>query len=160
MNLAAGKEQAAAARESGLAPLAALLLACLIGGSVCTTACGAGQLVTDTGGKIVDCAKLDEGQLATLGTQLARSVATYVVAGTPIDWDAIEAQAEAAGLVIGGCVLGPLVASRGPSSSSAPAHAAAATAPPSNDAARAWASFARLKGKAGVTTYQTSAGPL
>jgi len=136
----------------------ALALFVALGGAA-LTACGGTQTITDTPQRIVDCAKQDVGQVASLAAELARSVTAYLVAGTPVDWDAIEAQAEAAGLTIGGCALGPLVAARGPSSSStAPARATATL--PANDAARAWAAFARLKGKSGVATYQTSAGPL
>lgn len=141
-------------------PAAALLLVVALGGML-LTACGAGQVAADTGTRIVDCTKLDAGRIAAVVAHLGEAELAYQLADTPVDWDAIETQAEAVGLAIGGCALGPLVAARAPSSSSgAPARAAAAATPPSNDAARAWAAFARLKAHAGVSTFQTSAGPL
>jgi len=133
--------------------LLALLLVALCSGAM-SPACGARQAVVDTGERIVDCAKLDADKLAALAGELARAVAVYAIAGVPVDWDAIEARAESAGLSIGGCALGPLVASRAPDKSRAMA------APPANDAARAWAAFARLKTAAGVTAFRTSAGDL
>ncbi len=141
-----------------LVPPAAAVLLLVVLASMATS-CGAGQVATDTGQRVVDCAKQDAAQITAVGAKLAESVTAYLVAGTPVDWDAIEVQAEAVGLAIGGCALGPLVAARGPrSSSTVPARAAAT--PPANDAARAWAAFARLKAHAGVATFQTSAGPL
>lgn len=145
---------------AGGSALAFVLIAVGLTGGFALTACGGAQAVTDTPQRVVDCVKLDVGAVASLAAELARSATAYVIGGVPVDWDAIEAQAEAAGLAIGGCALGPLVAARGPGSSAVPPAHASAAAPPSNDAARAWAAFARLKQRAGVVTFQTSAGPL
>lgn len=140
--------------------LALLLIVVGLAGGSTLTACGGAQTVTETPQRTVDCAKLDVTAIASLAGKLALSVTAYVVASVPVDWDAIEAQAEVVGFAVGGCALGPLVAARGPGSGAAPPAHASAAAPPSNDAARAWAAFARLKQRAGVATFQTSAGPL
>lgn len=147
-------------RPTGGSALALVLIVVGLAGGSTLTACGGAQTVTETPQRTVDCAKLDVTAIASLAGKLALSVTAYVIAGVPVDWDTIASQAEAAGLAIGGCALGPLVAARGPGSSAVPPAHASAAAPPSNDATRAWAAFARLKQRAGVVTFRTSAGPL
>lgn len=142
------------------ASAAALLVLLAIGAAASLTSCAASEkIVVDEGHQIVDCARLDADKIAVVAGQLAAAVAAYLVTGRAVDWDAIEASAEAAGLAIGGCALGPVIAQHEAAESSSSPRTAGAR-PPANDASAAWAAFARLKARAGVATYRTSAGDL
>lgn len=116
-----------------------LAIAVLLSGS--QVSCGP---ITNVTNAVIDCARLDVGKIESLAGQLAQSLAAYVLAGRPVDWAALESQAESVGSDIGACALGPVV-----NAFLAPPPGRAAPSPEQGQAARAAFERARLKAGGG-----------
>lgn len=127
--------------------ISALTLAALAG----ATGCGP---VRHAGDAVIDCLSADRAKIdATLA-----DLGTKTRADGSRDWGAIEADALAAGVVIGGCALAELVQSLLPAAPAAPAaeHAAA-----SSDDAAARQTFEHFRStQAGNATFKTRLGTL
>lgn len=116
------------------------------------------QLANDGKTAIVDCVKADAAPIEALLVELGADAITQVLHAGAVDWGALEREAEAQGVVVGGCAYSQFVHGR-PSSPPAPVGIAAlSTPPPAPDPAVA--SLERLRSAFNGARWQTSAGVL
>jgi len=104
---------------------------------------------------ILDCTKVDAGQLAAAVLQLAAAAVMELATGAEIDWAALATTAEASGKAIGTCAYTELASS----TAGAPKPSAKASVGPL-DWGEAYTQVERLRAWAGVTTIRTPSGDL
>lgn len=144
---------------TGAAVLALVVLG--LAGAGALTACTAAKAEA-TAGKtaIVDCVHADQAPIEAMLVQLGADAVTYALHGA-VDWGALEAEAESAGIVVGGCAFAQVVHGKTAAApATAPATAVSALATPPAAPDPALAALERLRAAHGGVRWSTAAGVL